>query len=89
MNDWIKTFPDGLKPLPKKPLVDFINWELYLEKKGKGFDDLNKFLDALKDFNELVDLFKAAKYLEVKDLIELISARIAYQISKQPFSSSN
>lgn len=81
---WIETFPSGLSALPKKPLVDFVNWELYLEKKRDGFEALNKFLADIVDFYEFLDLFKAAKYLQVEDLISVISAKIAFQISNDP-----
>lgn len=79
MVQWVNIFPDEIKKLPKKPLVDFVNWELYTEKKQSK--QIAEFFASMTDFYEYVDLFKAAKYAEVADLREIIAAKIAYQIS--------
>jgi len=85
MIKWVDLFPEEIKKLPKKPLVDFVNWELYMEKKQSK--PINEFFASMTDFYEYVDLFKAAKYAEVADLREIIAAKIAYQISKPLFQT--
>lgn len=77
------TFPDGKAPPNlKKPLLIFVTFNDWLDH---GFEEqkrewLENFLKP-KSFYDLVEMFNAAFYLQIKDLKEIVAARIAHSIS--------